>query len=347
MADKIYYGSSPILDSDESTIRAEIEARFQGGISKTGSAIGMQFSPSDIHAAIDEVSRLNPYHPVREYLDSLEWDGVERIAYVPDEILGVERTKINQAIVRRWFVSAVKRVIEPGCKADTVLVLVGAQGVGKSTFFNILGGEFYIECGTSLDHKDIYLTIRNGWIVELSELSSMRSARDIESVKRFLSTQVDSYRPPYGRNEISVPRTSVFGASTNTDDFLADPTGARRFLPVAVGDIANDLLREQRDQLWAEAVVLHMAGEHAWLDKEESALLTERHAEHAQLDVWMESIDKFTSLRTEVTIRDVLVSCLEFMERDIDRRAEMRVASCLRALRFEKRKSHGIIKWIR
>ncbi len=346
MCDRVTLGRVPIKDVDETMIRAEIERLHVGGVDKHGDEVGIQFALQDIRAAIEEVAASRPFHPVRDYLDTLSWDGVPRLASMTDEILGAERSTINIAMLRRWFISAIARVYSPGCKADLMLVLIGRQGAKKSTFFNDLAGEWFVDCASSVESKDIFANIRQGWIIELGELAALRSAKTVEAIKRFISCKIDTYRPPFARRDIQSYRSCIFGGTSNRPDFLTDPTGARRFLPITVGNIDRAELLQQRDQIWAEATALFRAGEQYWLTDEEEELIKQVHVNYTESDAWEESTLSYCMRRESVSVRDVMVECLEFKDRDITRPDQMRIADILKRHGFERfHDNEGLARW--
>ena len=158
------------------------------------------------------------------------------------------------ALIRKWAISAVARAMRPGCKVDTVLVLVGRQGVGKSSFFSAIGGEFFRDTHMDMKNKDRFLQLHSAWIYEWSELSAIRVA-DIEDVKSFISSCDDNFRAPYDAATAKHPRRGVIVGSTNKDQFLRDPTGTLRFWPITIrGRIDVALIRRNRDAFWADAL---------------------------------------------------------------------------------------------
>src|SRR5690606_37418415 len=181
--------------------------------------------------ALAAVASKNSFHPVRAYLDSLEWDGKKRLESVFIDFLGVEDNEHIRLLTKKALVAAVKRVFEPGAKFDEMVVLIGPQGIGKSQLIYRLSKGWFTDSLDSLNGKDAYENIQGVWLVELAELSAIRRSADVEAVKKFLSKQVDRYRPPYGRIVEERPRQCVFFGSTNTFEFLVDPTGNRRFWP--------------------------------------------------------------------------------------------------------------------
>ncbi|MDI9468663.1 MAG: virulence-associated E family protein [Bacillota bacterium] len=212
------------------------------------------------------------YHPVRDYLDSLEWDGTERLDTLLMDYLGtVDDNAYVRAVTRKTLVAAVKRIYEPGCKFDYVLTLQGSQGIGKSSILRRLVGGWLQETMPSMDGKEAAEQLRGAWIVELAELAAMRRS-EIESTKSFITRTVDIYRVPYGRRLSEFPRQCIFVATTNEATFINDATGGRRWWVVRLsghprikqGWTALD--KSTVDQVWAEAVVRYKAGEAVWLD---------------------------------------------------------------------------------
>jgi predicted P-loop ATPase len=265
------------------------------------------------------VAEEHMFHPVREYLDSLKWDGVPRIGTFTHRYLGARldpddrRGDYNRAASSCWFKSGPARIYEPGCKVDHVLILKGPQGGLKSTVFATLGGKFYSDDIADLGTKDAALGAAGAWIIELSELAAMTKP-EIEKIKSFLSRSTDRFRPPYGRHYVEVPRQCIFGGSVNAEHFLRDDTGNRRFWPIECGEIDIEALRRDRDQLWAEAVHCYRNGEKWWLETPELiATALEEQEEAYQPDPWEPEVEKqLANLLTEkeaaafTTIPDLL-----------------------------------------
>src|SRR5690606_34227268 len=237
--------------------------------------------------ALAAVAQKNRFHPVRDYLDSLKWDGVKRLESVFIDFLGVEDNEHIRKLTKKALVAAVKRIYEPGAKFDEMITLVGPQGIGKSQLIYRLSKGWFTDSLDSLNGKDAYESIQGVWLVELAELSAVRRSADVEAVKKFLSKQYDRYRPPYGRIVEEHPRQCVFFGSTNTFEFLADPTGNRRFWPFrCVNEPAKDMDELDVDQVWAEAVTYYREGFPTYLDKKKDAetlaWLADRQAEHTE-----------------------------------------------------------------
>ena len=181
--------------------------------------------------AAETVAKDHSFHPIRDYLDSLVWDGVERIANFAASYLGAEATPYHSAVSRCLFISGVARIMRPGCKADYVPILEGAQDKGKSTAIELLFTPWFSDDLAELGTKDAAMQVRVAWGIEIAELASMTRG-EIERVKAFITRKVDRFRPSYGRRVIEVPRQSVFIGSTNSEAYLKDETGGRRFWPI-------------------------------------------------------------------------------------------------------------------
>lgn len=211
-----------------------------------------------VFEAMVSISSTNVFHPVRRYLDSLEWDGVPRVGTWLKDCLGAEGEEPYLSEVSKLFlIAAVARVFEPGIKFDHMLILEGDQGIGKSTVPAVLAGDkWFLDGLPDLTDKDAALNLQGIWICEMGELVNLRKS-DVEITKSFITRRVDKVRPPYGKRYIESHRQCVFIGTTNAEEYLKDKTGNRRFLPVRVGQLDFDLLKEIRDQLWAEAVMLY------------------------------------------------------------------------------------------
>jgi predicted P-loop ATPase len=258
-------------------------------------------------AAVETVAKLSGFHPVRRYLDSLVWDGVKRIDKWLVTYCSAQNTPLIRAYAAMWLIAAVARIFQPGCKVDTCLILEGKQGDRKSMAFQVLGGEWFTDDVPDLRTKDASMTTIGAWIIEMPELDAMSKAEETR-IKSFLSRQTDRFRPPYGRRLIKAPRQCVFCGTTNAHEYLSDPTGARRFWSVAIGQMIDiDGLTRDRDQILAEAVVRFRQGEHWWLeDPKLIALAAEEAEKRFEVDAWEEPIARYLLNRDEVTIPELL-----------------------------------------
>lgn len=228
-------------------------------------------SPAKMTEAILSVAQQNPYDPVREYVTSLpRWDGTPRL----NNLLLVYANARGSAdwvrlITGKFFIAAVARALDNGCQVDTVLLLQGGQGGGKTSLVRTMGGPFAVEMHLDVRNKDAIMAATQNWIVELSELAGLNNS-DTESVRSFISRNIDEMRLPYGRVMRKFYRRCVFVGTTNSHEPLKDQEGSRRFWPVTVGKVDIPGVAAVRDQLWAEALHRYHEGEPWWLTHEES-----------------------------------------------------------------------------
>jgi predicted P-loop ATPase len=300
---------------------------------------GVLVNDLDASKAVEAVARDRPYHPVKDYLNSVKWDGIHRLGGWLRDYLGVEESEFSRAVGEKWLISAVARIFEPGCKADHCLIVEGPQGSLKSTAFGILGDPWFTDDIPSLESKDAALGTIGKWIIELAELDAMSRA-EMAPVKAFMSRRTDHVRPPYGRHFIELPRQCVFVGTVNHSEYLRDETGGRRFWPVKAGRINIEALRRDRDQLWAEAVVEYRKGTPWWLDTPElnEAAAKEQDARF-QADPWEDPIAAWIEGRAGVTTAEILRTALEKTAQGSWIRAdEMRVGAILRRLGWNPRR---------
>lgn len=247
-------------DADDAALRYYLE-RFYGISGK-----------DRIFDAVNVVAQEGAFHPVREYLDSCAWDGVPRVETLLIDYLGAEDSPYTRAVTRKALVAAVARIYRPGCKFDYMLTLRGRQGLGKSALIARLGGKWFSDTFTTMQGKDAYEQVMGVWIMEVGELAGMRKA-EAETIKLYISKQVDRFRPAYGRRLQEFPRQCIFVATTNETQFLRDATGNRRFWVVdtpgtPTHSIWDELTPETVRQIWGEAVELYKAGEELFLPRE-------------------------------------------------------------------------------
>lgn len=260
-------GASQWTDADDAALRYYLERTY--GIN----------GKDRIFDAVNVVALQNKFHPVREFLDGCAWDGVPRVETLLVDYLGAKDTAYTRAVTRKALVAAVARIYNPGCKFDYMLTLRGRQGLGKSALIAKLGGRWFSDSFTTLQGKDAYEQVLGVWIMEVGELAGMRKA-EAETIKFYISKQVDRFRPAYGRRLQEFPRQCIFIGTTNETQFLRDATGNRRFWVV---DTPNEPTRNLWDELtpetvrciWAEAVELYRAGEALYLPRELEAAARE------------------------------------------------------------------------
>ena len=244
-------------------------------------------APLVVGRSVGAVARDHRIHPVRAYLDQLQWDGMPRIETWACRYLGAEPTDLTHAMGCLWLISAVARIYRPGVKADHMLILEGEQGARKSTALKILAGEdWFTDELPDLGSKDAAIHMQGVWIVEIAELDAIGRA-EVSRIKAFLTRTTDRFRPPYGRHTVEIKRQCVFAGTVNPDTYLRDETGNRRFWPIRCGDIDIEALRRDRDQLWAEAVARFKDGALWWLeDKELLKSAREEQDKRYQSDAW-------------------------------------------------------------
>ena len=318
---RVLLDGRPVEDSDEAEVVRQLARIYS-----------LTTTTPTVHEAIGWAAARRRSHPVREWLERLEWDGRERLGDWLIRYCRAQDSRLVRAIGRAWIIQAVARAMKPGCKADLVLILQGLQGCRKSTTCKVLGGEWFRDSDIDLGSKDRYSSLEGAWIYELGELDAMRKA-DARALKAFVSSQTDSYRPAYGRNTRDVPRNTVFVGTTNDHEFLVDATGSRRFGAVAVGQCDPEALAEDRDQLFAEALVAYHAGEPWYLDDAAENDRAEQAEHWAPVDSWESSIALFISTRSAgVTLADVWKGALDNERINASRADDMRMGQILRKL---------------
>lgn len=224
-----------------------------------------------IRKALTVTAHQNQYHPIRDYLNSLQWDGRPRIPYVLHHFLGAEISDYTYEVMKLFLMGAISRVFRPGCKFELMLCLVGGQGVGKSSFFRLLAcrDEWFSDDLKRIDDENVFRKMQGHWIIEMSEMIATANAKSIEDIKSFLSRQKETYKVPYATEPEDRLRQCVFGGTSNALDFLPlDRSGNRRFLPVMVhpGQAEVHILEDEQasrqymDQLWAEAMTIYRQG---------------------------------------------------------------------------------------
>ena len=308
--------------------------------------------------ALQLKSRDDRYHPVRDYLGNLAWDRTERLHLLCEQYFGAilpavpgperESMRAYLAMVgRNLMVSAVARIYQPGCKVDHVPVLVGhAQGEGKSQALRELcpvSGWFTDNIGADPSNKDTKDALIGKWIVELAEMHVLTSHP--EALKSFITTQVDRFRQPYGRNTVDYPRQCVLVGTTN-ELRLPDETGNRRFWPFRVNTPNLSLIRQDRDQLWAEAAALYSGGEKWWADTPENEnIFRSAQADHREYDLWEGKIFQWVTDEPDPFTMDAIFAAHPYLtdEKDVGMAHLKRMGKCLRRLGFiiVKRQPNG------
>lgn len=307
-------------------------------------------APGTILNAAINIAAKNTYHPVLDYLNSLTWDGVPRLDLWLTTYLGVIDSTYVRNVAAKWMIAACKRVNEPGCQCDYTLVLEGGQGKRKSTALRVLASAaWFIDNIRDIGSVDCALQLLGKWIIELAELDAFNK-KDMTSIKAWLTSPVDNYRTPYGRQSADTPRQCIFAATTNKSDWNNDDTGGRRFWPVTVGEIDIDRLTADRDQLWAEAYSRYSAGELSYFDADIEAVAVIEQEKRRPVDAWFDRIDEWVacpvrrvsynpvfdmrSMAGRIYIDDIFGHCLGMAEGTWTDPARRRITSILRALGY-------------
>lgn len=326
----------PWTDSHDSMLAAHLSSKY-----------GLNVSTKAAHDIVELLARKNPRHPLREYLNSLEWDGVPRLDTWLIDFAGAKDTKYVRAASSKTLIAASLRAFVPGSKVDTALVLEGAQGVKKSSLLRALVEDtswFAEDLAGTIGGKDALQGLHGKWFVELSEIAAIKKGT-VEDVKSFITRRVDNYRSPYGRRAVDNPRQCIFVGSVNPDAdgaWLNDASGGRRFWPIEITKVDLDGLISARNQLWAEAVHRWKKGEQHWLTDSEEAVAKEEQKARLQENPWEVSVTLYLSMPSAqeggIATAEIFQHAQGRTATHRDSRDLTRIAEVLRTLGWEKRK---------
>ncbi|MBV8092094.1 MAG: hypothetical protein JOY71_23215 [Acetobacteraceae bacterium] len=324
----------PLTDADVTAVQEWLQLAGLVAVSK-----------DTVHTAIDLRARERAFHPVRDYLNELHWDGIERLPSWLSSYLGAKQSAYTAGIGTMFLISTVARVFDPGCKVDYMIVFEGAQGTKKSLACSILAAEWFSENLADIQHKDASQHLRGKWLVEVSELSAFSRA-EVELLKAFITRRVERYRPPYGRCEVIEPRQCVFVGTTNRSAYLRDETGGRRFWPVKTGAIDIAALARDRDQLFAEAVVRYREGQRWWPDHSfETKYIGPEQQRRYEGDAWEEPIAKYLAGIKQTTILRVARDALSIQVPRLATADQRRISAVLERLGWTRAaRAHGGIR---
>ncbi|TKC83848.1 virulence protein E [Trinickia terrae] len=303
--------------------------------------------PDIVMSAVLLVADATHFHDVREYLNGLEWDGVERVRMMPWTYLHVDDSEYVQLAFMKWMIAAVARVVEPGCKVDNVLILEGRQGWRKSTALKVLAGkQWFTDTPIQIGNKDTYAVMAGKWIIELAELDSLNKT-DSSAAKSFFATETDRFRNFYGKRATDVHRQCVFAGSVNFDAYLKDESGNRRYWPLRCGGLVDiDGIARVRDQLWAEAVHLYREGVVWHVTEAERPLFEVEQAERYEGDVYEDVIGKALDYAHRTTMEEILRDVLKLDSSKWTLPEQRRIGKALKSLGWvRKRESTGSRGW--
>ncbi len=285
-------------------------------------------SAENLSGSVAWAAQESSWHPVREYLDALVWDGVERINHWLTDFVGVKRNDYTSLAGRMFLIGMVARIYRPGCPMRSMPILEGEQWRGKSTVWRILGGDWFGDSAIDLQNKDSYQLIQGRWLYEIAELDAFSRA-DVTRIKNFISSPEDRFRAPYDRAPKDWPRSTVFAGTTNQDEYFKDPTGNTRYWPMRADDVDAinlDGLRAARDQLFAEARALFDAGERWHPTRDEQTRLFEPEQAAREIsDPWEWLIYDYLNKSTfqRITTTEILTECMKVEPGKIDGTRQM------------------------
>ena len=329
----------PITDKNVSEFRLWLEKKTL-----------KNFSKEVVFDAVMSVCHLSPYDPLADYLNNLQWDGVERIDDWLIDVYGAEHSQYVRDVGRRCLISGAARGLKPGAKVRQSLLLQGEEEIGKSLSLSDLCPHrdwFTDSLPPDLHTKDAAITVQGKFIIESSEMASMQRSQQ-EAVKAFLSRDIDDYRPPYGKCNITAPRRCIIVGTTNHDDVLSFRESNTRFLPIRVQKYNREYLIEHRDQLWAEAVHRFKNGEPWWVNDSQEA--KEARENFKEEDAWAEWIRGFLEEKIRKGITQVAATeFLDIIDMDIakqNKSSVMRVTGVFKSLGWKKVHTREGNRWM-
>lgn len=305
-----------------------------------------KISAKTVTDAAEAIAFINRKNEVREWLETLQWDRVVRLPTMLSDAFGAEQNDYTAAVGRCWMVSLIARALNPGSKADYVPVFEGIEGIKKSTAMKIIGGDWFVEIHEQITSKDFMQALQGVWLIEIAELNAFSKA-EIRRIKGVISNQNDYYRASYGRRHQHHPRQCIFVATTNEKEWNESDTGARRFWPIICSEINDGYLRQNREQLFAEALIRYRAGE-KWWDVPGDLAKIEQDMRRPQ-DSWTDRVENWLQVRTSCSCAEVLEHCILMAPEKQDMRQMKRMGALLRRLGWHPRQTWtsagNLLRW--
>ena len=291
---------------------------------------------TSVEDGINYLAQLDQRNEPQDWINSLEWDGVNRIENFFCRAMGSELNSWNVTVSKNFWLSLAARILFNGCQVDEMVVMESKQGTRKTTALRMIAGEWYGEANAEITSKDFDQGLRGKIIVEFGELSNIKKT-DVEIIKRKITTTVDQYRPSYGRTVGKFPRTCIFVGTTNEKEYLVDMTGNRRFNPIKVGQTDVNYIKENRDQLFAEAAHRVKNQESWWVYDDQEA--TEQREERRLVDEWENEIEEIMSRieNTFIQTKDIYFQLGGNIDK-LDKPTTARITKILRLLGYERKK---------
>lgn len=290
-----------------------------------------KLSKKTVADAVSAVAMRDRRNEAKAFIEGVTWDGQKRLETFFIDCFGAFDSEYVRAVGVNFWVSMIARVIRPGCKVDTMIVLEGVQGAGKSKALSIIGGQWFAEAHESPSSKDFYLNLSGKMIVEIGEMDAFSRA-EVNKVKQVITCQTDRYRAPYEHRSADHPRRCVFAGTTNRDDWNKDETGARRFWPVFCRTIDHARLATERDQLFAEAASLLESGANWWtMPAEDTKSQQEARRDTDEIEPVVAS---WLIGKSVVSVGEVMTDLMNVPLERQDKTLQMRISRVLRALKW-------------